>query len=149
MTLPEDVPPYTRLFWAKAQPYPRHGPERVHLLEQHPADVGACFEALLEMPTIRKQLATADGCTDLTDDYSRFILSWKLQRDMTTDSLIEVVQEAVGKTGMTEVPVVDRTSLLSDNGSGYVSRGFRSYLRLVGIQAHPSRTLPPPDQRQA
>ncbi len=68
------------------------------------------------------------------DDYSRFILSWKLQRDMTTDSLIEVVQEAVDNTGMTEVPVADRTSLLSDNGSGYVSRGFRDYLHLVGIK---------------
>ena len=53
---------------------------------------------------------------------------------MTTDSLIEVVQEAVDKTGMTEVPVADRTSLLSDNGSGYVSRGFRDYLHLVGIK---------------
>ena len=68
------------------------------------------------------------------DDYSRFILSHKLQRDMTADSLIEVVQEAVDKTGMTEVPVADRTRLLSDNGSGYVSRAFRSYLRLVGIK---------------
>ena len=35
-------------------------------------------------------------------------------------------------TGMTEVPVADRTKLLSDNGSGYVSRAFRAYLRLVG-----------------
>ena len=35
---------------------------------------------------------------------------------------------------MTEVPVADRTRLLSDNGSGYVSRGFRDYLRLVGIK---------------
>jgi len=68
------------------------------------------------------------------DDYSRFILSWKLQKDMTADSLIEVVQDAVDKTGMTEVPVADRTSLLSDNGSGYVSRGFRDYLHLAGIK---------------
>ena len=30
------------------------------------------------------------------DDYSRFILAWKVQRDMTANSLIEVVQEAVG-----------------------------------------------------
>ena len=29
------------------------------------------------------------------DDYSRFILAWKVQRDMTADSLIEVVQQAV------------------------------------------------------
>jgi putative transposase len=67
------------------------------------------------------------------DDYSRFILGWKLQKDMSANSLIEVVQEAVDATGMTEVPVEDRTRLLSDNGSGYVSRTFREYLRLVGI----------------
>ena len=68
------------------------------------------------------------------DDYSRFILAWKLQRDMAADSLIEVLQEAVDATGMDEVPVEDRTKLLSDNGSGYVSRAFRDYLRLVGIR---------------
>ncbi len=68
------------------------------------------------------------------DDFSRFILAHKLQRDMTSDSFIEVVQDAVDKTGMTEVPVADRTRLLSDNGSGYVSRAFGDYLRLVGIR---------------
>jgi putative transposase len=67
------------------------------------------------------------------DDYSRFILAWKLQKDMSANSLIEVVQEAVDATGMTDVPVEDRTRLLSDNGAGYVSRTFRDYLRLVGI----------------
>jgi len=50
------------------------------------------------------------------DDYSRFIPAHKLQRDMTSDSFIEVVQDAVDKTGMTEVPVADKTCLLSDNG---------------------------------
>ena len=68
------------------------------------------------------------------DDYSRSILAWKLQVDMTADSLIEVVQVAVDITGMTEVPLEDRTRLLSDNGSGYVSRAFRDYLSLVGIR---------------
>ena len=67
------------------------------------------------------------------DDYSRFILAWKLQTDMSANSLIEVIQEAVDATGMTDVPVEDRTRLLSDNGAGYVSRAFRSYLSLVGI----------------
>jgi putative transposase len=67
------------------------------------------------------------------DDYSRFILGWKLQKDMSADSLIEVVQEAVDATGMTDVPIADRTKLLSDNGSGYISRAFRDYLHLVGI----------------
>ena len=60
-------------------------------------------------------------------------LAWKLQKDISANSLIEVVQEAVDATGMTDVPVEDRSKLLSDNGSGYVSRTFRTYLRLVGI----------------
>ena len=67
------------------------------------------------------------------DDYSRFILAWKLQKDMSANSLIEVIQEAVDATGMTDVPIEDRTRLLSDNGAGYVSRTFRDYLHLVGI----------------
>ncbi len=53
---------------------------------------------------------------------------------MTSDSLIQVVQLAIDVTGMTEVPLEDRTRLLSDNGPGYVSRAFRDYLGLVGIR---------------
>ena len=68
------------------------------------------------------------------DDYSRSILAWKLQLDMTSDSLIQVVQLAIDATGMTEVPLADRTRLLSDDGPGYVSRAFRDYLGLVGIR---------------
>ena len=68
------------------------------------------------------------------DDYSRFILAHKLQRDMTSDSFIEVVQEAVDRTGMDQIPIEDRTRLLSDNGPGYVSRAFRDYLGMVGIK---------------
>ena len=74
------------------------------------------------------------------DDYSRFILGWKLQKDMSADSLIEVVQQAVDATGMTDVPITDRTNLLSDNGSGYISRAFRDYLHLVGV--HHIRSAP-------
>ncbi len=68
------------------------------------------------------------------DDFSRYILGWELKRDMTAGSLIDVVQQAVDSTGMDKVPIKDRTSLLSDNGSGYVSQAFGDYLRLVGIK---------------
>ena len=53
---------------------------------------------------------------------------------MSANSLIEVIQEAIDATGMTDIPVEDRTRLLSDNGAGYVSRAFRDYLHLVGIR---------------
>jgi len=68
------------------------------------------------------------------DDYSRFILAWELKSDMAAGSLIDVVQKALDATGMTDIPVENRTVLLSDNGAGYVSRQFGEYLRLVGVR---------------
>ena len=68
------------------------------------------------------------------DDYSRFMLSWDLKTDMSGGSLEEIVQQAVDSTGMTDVPLEDRTVLLSDNGAGYLSQQFNEYLHLVGIK---------------
>ena len=56
MPVPEIAPAYTRRHWAKSD---RRQPGRIHLLEHHLADVGACFEALLQQPTIRKRIARA------------------------------------------------------------------------------------------
>jgi len=68
------------------------------------------------------------------DDHSRFVLAWDLKNNMAAGSLIDVVQQAVDLTGMTDVPVENRTVLLSDNGSGYLSQQFNDYLRLVDIK---------------
>ena len=78
------------------------------------------------------------------DDYSRFILAHKIQRDMTAASFIEGVQETVDNTSMNEVRVADRTKLLSGNGSVYVSRAYYDYLHLVGI----TRILATPNNLQ-
>ena len=66
MTTTENAPVYTRQFWAKSEP--RHGyPKHIHLLEHHLADVGACFDALLAQPTIRRRLARSGGLNSLDD----------------------------------------------------------------------------------
>ena len=67
MTTAQDAPFYARQFWAKAQPYRQKGPERIHLLEHHLADVGACFEALLAQPTIRRRLARSANLETIDD----------------------------------------------------------------------------------
>jgi len=77
------------------------------------------------------------------DDFSRFILAWELKSDMAARSLIDVVQKAVDLTGMADVPVEDRTVLLSDNGPGYLSRQFNDYLRLVGVRHIIASPYPP------
>jgi len=68
------------------------------------------------------------------DDFSRFILGWDLKTDMTGRAIEDVVQKAVDFTGMTDIPVEDRTVLLSDNGAGYISQHLNDYLKLVGIR---------------
>ena len=55
---------YTRAHWAKSD---RQNPGRIHLLEHHLADVGACMEALLSQPTIRRRLARAAGRADIDE----------------------------------------------------------------------------------
>ncbi len=66
MTNSKKTPVYTQHFWAKAEP--RNGfPKRVHLLEHHLADVGTCFEALLNHPIIRSRLAKSGGREDLDE----------------------------------------------------------------------------------
>ena len=68
------------------------------------------------------------------DDYSRFILAWDLKGDMTAQSISEVVQQAVEWTGMAQVPVEDRTRLLSDRGPGFLARALEDYLRMLEIR---------------
>ena len=59
----EDLPVYTKRHWAKFDRESR----RIHLLEHHLADVGACFEALLAQPNIRRRLARSGGLDDLDE----------------------------------------------------------------------------------
>jgi RNA-directed DNA polymerase len=68
------------------------------------------------------------------DDYSWFILAWDLESDMTAQSISEVVQQAVEWTGMEQVPVADRTRLLSDRGPRFLVRALGDYLRMLQIR---------------
>ena len=55
-------------------------------------------------------------------------------------SLIDVTQEAVDLTGMTDVPVEDRTFLLSDNGAGSGHYPSMRAMNLVRYCSVPSTT---------
>ena len=66
MSTPTVGPPYLRHHWAKSD---RKNPSRIHLLEHHLADVGACLEALLLQPAVRRRLARAGDMDDL-DEHS-------------------------------------------------------------------------------
>jgi transposase InsO family protein len=67
------------------------------------------------------------------DDFSRMILAWDLMMDMTAESIGEIVEQAVAFTGMRDVPVEDKTKLLTDNGPGYIAKVLEDYLRMQSI----------------
>ena len=67
------------------------------------------------------------------DDYSRYILAWRLCKGMSTGEVKETIEEAVQFTGIRHVKIIDRPRLLSDNGPCYISKAFAEYLDVEGI----------------
>jgi transposase InsO family protein len=71
------------------------------------------------------------------DDYSRYIVAWRLFTTMTAMDVKDLLDVAVERTGIEGVSVRHRPRLLSDNGSAYVSHELREYLLCRGMtQTH-------------
>jgi putative transposase len=62
------------------------------------------------------------------DDYSRYIIAWKLSPTMGAKDVTETLDEALAITGVDRVKVRHRPRLLSDNGPAYLSGELRDYL---------------------
>jgi len=62
------------------------------------------------------------------DDYSRYIISWKLTTTMSADDVKLTLDDAIEKTRVDQVMVKHRPRLLSDNGPCYLSKELREYL---------------------
>lgn len=62
------------------------------------------------------------------DDYSRYIVSWKLFTGMSSGDVKEVLDEAIEATGVAGIEIRHRPRLLSDNGPCFISQELREYL---------------------
>src|ERR1700680_59406 len=62
------------------------------------------------------------------DDYSRYILAWKLTPTMAATDVQETLELALAKAGLDHIRVRHRPRLLSDNGPCYLSKELRDYL---------------------
>lgn len=63
------------------------------------------------------------------DDYSRYIISWRLCRTMGAADVAATLQDALEATGLDSASVRHRPRLLSDNGPCYVSSELKAWLK--------------------
>jgi putative transposase len=77
------------------------------------------------------------------DDFSRYIIAWKLSPTMGATDVTKTLDQALAITGVDQVRVKHRPRLLSDNGPAYLSGELREYLgawkmaHSRGAQYHP------------
>jgi putative transposase len=68
------------------------------------------------------------------DDFSRYIIAWKLTTGMSHTDVEQTLDRALAATGVKHIAVKHRPRLLSDNGSAYISGDLADYLAQQGIQ---------------
>ena len=64
----------------------------------------------------------------ILDDYSRYIIAWKLCTTMKAEDVTDTLQLALTASGCDSARVVHKPRLLSDNGSSYVSADLAEWL---------------------
>ena len=62
------------------------------------------------------------------DDFSRFIVAWKLCTTMKAEDVTDTLDLASKASGLSQAKVVHRPRLLSDNGSSYISAHLAKWL---------------------
>jgi putative transposase len=67
------------------------------------------------------------------DDFSRYILAWKLCTTMTASDVSDTLQVALQTSGLNQVKILHRPRLLSDNDPSYVSGELADWLADNGI----------------
>lgn len=68
------------------------------------------------------------------DDFSRFIVAWKLCSTMKAQDVSDTLELALAKSGLDHVNVGHRPRLLSDNGSSYISADLAEWLEDRNIE---------------
>lgn len=80
------------------------------------------------------------------DDYSRFIIAWKLCTSMTASDVEDTLDLALQASGAQQVSIKHRPRLLSDNGPCYVSSELADYLESEGMAHTRGRPYHPQTQ---
>jgi transposase InsO family protein len=67
------------------------------------------------------------------DDFSRYIVAWKLCNTMQASDVTETLDRALVASGLDQVKVMQRPRLLTDNGSSYIAGDLAEWLKRRGM----------------
>jgi putative transposase len=67
------------------------------------------------------------------DDFSRFIVAWKLCATMRASDVTETLDLALAAAGLDQISIVHRPRLLTDNGSSYIAGDLAEWLHGRGM----------------
>ena len=67
------------------------------------------------------------------DDFSRYIIAWKLCTTMQSDDVAATLEQALNASGCDSAQVAHRPRLLSDNGPSYIAGDLADWLTDRGI----------------
>ena len=70
----------------------------------------------------------------ILDDFSRYIIAWKLCTTMKAEDVTETLELALKASGCESAKVAQRPRLLSDNGSSYIAGDLAEWLGDRGIR---------------
>ena len=80
------------------------------------------------------------------DDYSRYIIAWRLCTGMSSSEVSDTLDDALCFTELDEVKVKHKPRLLSDNGPCYISGELAEYLEAHGMTHTHGRPYHPQTQ---
>jgi len=69
----------------------------------------------------------------ILDDYSRYIVAWKLCTTMKAGDVTDTLEQALEASGCSSATVRHKPRLLSDNGSSYISGDLAAWLEDRGM----------------
>jgi putative transposase len=82
------------------------------------------------------------------DDFSRYIIAWKLCATMKADDVIATLDLAPAASGLDRATAIHRPRLLTDNGASYICDRSGKMARRTRHGAYSGHTVSPADPRE-
>lgn len=94
----------------------------------------------------RSSVGAGSTLSAILDDFSRYIIAWKLCLTVRADDVADTLELALQSSGCNRADVVHKPRPLSDNGSPYIAGDLKQWLEAWITSAAHRELSPDPEQ---